>query len=433
MDLNCKIVLRKIIVNEGGGSVDDDDATVEKAVARKLVQTDKKRTAHSLTYHSTSHSNRRLYEADAQYEEPVEFEPVSTSKLLTSHKSLPSLSYASNGLKRNKSNDFKKEHFSSFSLSREGESKHQSNTSLEEESTRNATFEIITENQMTKHPSTHLLSGARSGNTSFGLARNSSSSRSSGNASFGLVRNSNSSGRIESREVFENKKMSHQSTNMFSEAILGNSSFGLARNFDSSRRIENHQVRREESKLFNLDLEEEVQPQIVLVSILRDRGYKAEAKKSFEIKDFFYKFTDEDIAGYDQEVINAIRQQDIPLLKELRKKGKKLQCANRFGESLVHMACRRGFTDVVRFLIEEAGVTLRVKDDYGRTPLHDACWNVSPNFELMSYLLEKEADLLLVEDARGHFPFSYTRRNHWKDWARFLERRREDIHLKTFE
>ena len=389
MDLNCKIELREISINEGGGSVDDDDATVEKAVVRKLVQTDKKRTAHSLTYHSTSHSN--LYEADAQYEEPVEFEPVSTSKLLTSYKSLPGLSYASNGLKRNKSNDFKKEHFSSFSLSREGESKHQSNTSLEEESTRNATFEIITENQMTKHPSTHLLSGARSGNTSFGLARNSSSSRSSGNASFGLVRNSNSSG------------------------SSGNTSF------------------REESKSSNLDLEEEVQPQIVLVSILRDRGYKAEAKKSSEMKDFFYKFTDEDIAGYDQEVINAIRQQDIPLLKELRKKGKKLQCANRFGESLVHMACRRGFTDVVRFLIEEAGGTLRVKDDYGRTPLHDACWNVSPNFELMSYLLEKEADLLLVEDARGHFPFSYTRRNHWKDWARFLERRREEIHLKTFE
>ena len=58
----------------------------------------------------------------------------------------------------------------------------------------------------------------------------------------------------------------------------------------------------------------------------------------------------------------------------MHKKGKTLQCCNRFGESAIHMACRHDLTDVVKFSIEEVGSILRVRDDYGRTPLHDAFW-----------------------------------------------------------
>jgi len=63
--------------------------------------------------------------------------------------------------------------------------------------------------------------------------------------------------------------------------------------------------------------------------------------------------------------------------------GTNLQCANRFGESLIHMACRRSHRDVVSFLVNEAGVSLRVRDDYGRTPFHDACWRPELDLELI--------------------------------------------------
>merc|ERR1712113_1243402 len=114
-------------------------------------------------------------------------------------------------------------------------------------------------------------------------------------------------------------------------------------------------------------------------------------------------------------------------MRKMHEAGQMLQCSNRFGESLLHMACRRGYTDVVRYLITEADVTLRVKDDFGRTPLHDACWSATPNFELMELIMEHDPDLLLVEDVRGHSPFSYARRSHWKDWRDFLTRRRDSL------
>ena len=86
----------------------------------------------------------------------------------------------------------------------------------------------------------------------------------------------------------------------------------------------------------------------------------------------------------------------------MHNKGKTLQCCNRFGESVIHMACRHGLTDVVKFLIEEVGLTFRVRDDYGRMPLYDA-------FLTVELLLKKEPDVLLMSNNRGHCPLEYIR------------------------
>ena len=52
-----------------------------------------------------------------------------------------------------------------------------------------------------------------------------------------------------------------------------------------------------------------------------------------------------------------------------------MDCFNRFGESLLNIACRRGFEDIVAYLLEQESVSVRHCDDCGRTPLHDACWH----------------------------------------------------------
>lgn len=173
-------------------------------------------------------------------------------------------------------------------------------------------------------------------------------------------------------------------------------------------------------------------PHNLLLSFLRQDGYKAQTIKSPMLKDFFLELRDEHVEAYNVELVKAVRDRDIPFLRSTHKSGKTLQCSNRFGESLLHMACRRGYTDVVRFLINEAKVTLRVKDDFGRTPLHDACWSANPNFDLMDLIIENDPDLLLIEDVRGHTPFSYARRSHWKDWSDFLTLRRDTLRLNTF-
>ena len=57
----------------------------------------------------------------------------------------------------------------------------------------------------------------------------------------------------------------------------------------------------------------------------------------------------------------------------------------------------------------DAGCSVQVCDDFGRTPLHDACWTSTPNFELISMLLDQDPWLLLLKDRRGTTPFGYVK------------------------
>jgi ankyrin repeat protein len=116
----------------------------------------------------------------------------------------------------------------------------------------------------------------------------------------------------------------------------------------------------------------------------------------------------------------AVRDNDLEKLKELYASGVTLESCNRFGESLLHIACRRGNTRMVKFLVEEVKVSVHIADDMNRIPLHDACWASVPNFEIVELLLREAPEHALCPDKRGHTPFDYTRQPAWKEWVRFL-------------
>ena len=98
-----------------------------------------------------------------------------------------------------------------------------------------------------------------------------------------------------------------------------------------------------------------------------------------------------------------------------------LDCCNRFGEGLLNMACRRGFTDTVKYLLSpDIQLNVRVRDDGGRTPLHDACWYPEPQLEVCSLILQQDPSLFLVADKRGYTPFQYARKSDWHVWRQFL-------------
>ncbi|KAL7434017.1 hypothetical protein ACHAXH_002216, partial [Discostella pseudostelligera] len=77
---------------------------------------------------------------------------------------------------------------------------------------------------------------------------------------------------------------------------------------------------------------------------------------------------------YGTEVVSAIRSNNVESLRKLHADGANLQCGNQYGETLIHLACRRSHRELISFLVKEAGVSLRVRDDFGRTPMHDVCW-----------------------------------------------------------
>ena len=117
--------------------------------------------------------------------------------------------------------------------------------------------------------------------------------------------------------------------------------------------------------------------------------------------------TDEELVRYTMVSVNAIRNGDVALLRQILRQKQPpppllssssssrshhhdghqnsdtstttttlswFDGRNRNGESLLHLACRRSTVDVVQFLIHEAQVNMTMTDLYGRTCLHDICW-----------------------------------------------------------
>jgi len=165
-------------------------------------------------------------------------------------------------------------------------------------------------------------------------------------------------------------------------------------------------------------------------------GYKPIPRPTLEVSSLPFNATrqpfippiaEEHMANYDIDVVAATRDNNLDLLQELYAQGRSLSCCNRYGESLLHMACRRGFEDIVTFLTHDAGVSIRITDDCGRTPLHDALWNRDCQYGIVDGLVRKDPSLLLLCDKRGHTPFEYARREHWEVWKQFLWDRR--VHM----
>lgn len=151
-------------------------------------------------------------------------------------------------------------------------------------------------------------------------------------------------------------------------------------------------------------------------------GFRPKIIPALDLKgDYFSPVTPEQLAAYDNDILYAGRDNNVAALKSLYENGHSVECCNRFGESLLHMACRRGFQEMAHFLLEgEPQLPVRIVDDCGRTPFHDTCWNSQPQTEICKLLLQRDPSLLLLSDKRGHTPFQYARQEHWGVWRQFL-------------
>jgi hypothetical protein len=72
-----------------------------------------------------------------------------------------------------------------------------------------------------------------------------------------------------------------------------------------------------------------------------------------------------------------------------------------------------------------AGASVQISDDYGRTPLHDCCWSTEPSFDVVDLLLRQDNRLILMKDCRGSTPFAYIRKESRGAWLEFLARNSE--------
>lgn len=176
-------------------------------------------------------------------------------------------------------------------------------------------------------------------------------------------------------------------------------------------------------------LTDDVDPDTYLIHLVQAQSGKTlKVKAALDLLDYFPAISDAQVAAYNTQIVSACRNNEVETLKSLWKEGHSLECCNRFGESLLHMACRRGFVEVVQFLLEEVGLAVRIRDDCGRTPFHDACWHAQPQQRICEMLLERDPELLLIADKRGHTPFQYAREHDWQLWRQMLFDHRNQLH-----
>jgi hypothetical protein len=87
---------------------------------------------------------------------------------------------------------------------------------------------------------------------------------------------------------------------------------------------------------------------------------------------------------------------------------------------------------MVQFLLSEpVNLNVRIRDDFGRSPLHDACWNPEPQLEIASWIMQRDPSLFLIADKRGFSPFQYARPSDYPVWRQFLFGQREHLEALT--
>lgn len=173
----------------------------------------------------------------------------------------------------------------------------------------------------------------------------------------------------------------------------------------------------------SMTIQAEVSPQTFLDRMIKSRGYCTRNFCSLE-GGYYCKPTELQKASYGIRIVQAVRASNVELLKSLLNCGLSPNPCNKFGESVVHMVCRRGDYKLLKVLVDN-GCSLQVTDDFGRTPLHDACWTAKPNFEIVQLILDTDERLLHLVDCRGSSPLSYVKREHWSKWIAFFKSKQE--------
>ncbi|KAL7558960.1 hypothetical protein ACA910_006303 [Epithemia clementina (nom. ined.)] len=156
--------------------------------------------------------------------------------------------------------------------------------------------------------------------------------------------------------------------------------------------------------------------------LLRQRGYH-NAKTYDTLSTGYHRTpTELQLASYGPKILQLVKNNNVQGLHEvLTVAGLSPNPCNTFGESLVHMACRRGRAKLLRTMVQ-AGAALQICDDYGRTPLHDACWAAQPALDVVELLvIQCDRCMWFLKDCRGALPLSYVHKDHLQQWKTWLD------------
>ena len=174
--------------------------------------------------------------------------------------------------------------------------------------------------------------------------------------------------------------------------------------------------------------------QQILQSVVDDNGPepgRLELPPDYWTTDYFVPVTPARTSAYTGDKAQALRSQNLQALHQMLADGCSMDACNAQGESLVHLAARRHNVGLLKFLHQTAGVSLKVRDDCGKTALDELSWtrlaktqtslsDRSKYFAAIVYVVTHCPELLVSRDKRGFTPFHYIPRESWAVWKDFL-------------
>jgi hypothetical protein len=166
-------------------------------------------------------------------------------------------------------------------------------------------------------------------------------------------------------------------------------------------------------------------PQVYFDALIRSRGYSTRKYSCLQTA-YSNEPTELQQTSYSIHLINLVREENVYNFEQIICAGLSPNPCNQYGESLVHMVCRRGASAFLKVLLEN-GCDVQVSDDMGRTPAHDACWAAKPCFNVVRMILERDPFMFQLTDCRGATPLAYVPRKDWAAWLQFLEYVKDDF------
>ena len=169
----------------------------------------------------------------------------------------------------------------------------------------------------------------------------------------------------------------------------------------------------------------DMSPQEYLDQTLQSRGYQTTRYKTLNTA-YYNKPTPLQQASYSRHIIDIIKAHNVTKFQQIMMSGISSNPCNTFGESSLHMVCRRGDATLLKILLsDDVKTELHVADDYGRTPLHDACWASEMAKDVLNLILQENTAeniyMFYMEDARGALPLSYVHKTQYAEWIQYID------------
>ncbi len=158
-----------------------------------------------------------------------------------------------------------------------------------------------------------------------------------------------------------------------------------------------------------------------MVDLLLDRGANMLSEK--RVGGFFHGHELTELP-----LLEAVQYEDVAIIKSFIQHGFNIKVGlNTFGQTIAYFAALFGHLDILRYVYEEEGMPLDIRDELKQTPLLAAV--VKGHLSVIAYLVKQGADIY-AEDVNGRTPLSLADERGFGDLLRYWSGEQPDFEAR---